>query len=297
MKQVLVILLLLSPLNVRAQKFLKPITIGLCRYDEFQDSKALTDKVTKTFISTMDSLSKKYEFVFITDKSSIQNKQIDLAVEINLDYNGSKNTSLGNLFNYKSVFLFTDLKTDSLVAKVELIYKDLENISETALRSDDYKTFDKVFSKIAIPVRFLLSPANQKTKELGLCLTVEEIIKPQNKSNLKIATDLTHILNNALVYHQKQYGLLYYDNYKTAHKLKYTSQSCSVITGSLEVIGKKYILKIKYGNTMLNPKYPRQVRTEFYLDIDRISNGDYYEATWQINKSVYSFLENNVKGQ
>ncbi|MFZ2907495.1 MAG: hypothetical protein WAZ98_14920 [Cyclobacteriaceae bacterium] len=295
MKQRLFILLMLASLNIHAQKFLTPITIGIKRSverNEVENSNKLSDKVATALSEAIDSLSGKYEFEFVNLAKNPE-EHIDLLVDISLGYNNRTSISYGSLFKYKSEITFKDFETDSTVAKVELLYKDLENIPINTLMADDYGTYDKVFSKIAVPVHRVLNPLSDAPANC-FCLAIGKVIDSKSGTSPEVAFKLTHILNNALAYHQKQYVFQYFDCYKAQSRNTETPKTCSLINGLLEQVNGRYVLQIKYGKGPVNLTHPRQVSTTFSFDPQRIADGDYYEAIWQLNKSVYSFLENNV---
>lgn len=293
MKYILLCLAFL-PETVLAQAFLKKIEIGVqpdvvC--NESGDFVALAKKVSKAYEQSLKSLSNDYEFDF-TKLTKEAAKSTDLVVTIKLGYNDRTSISYGELFRYKTETIFAAAKTDSVVAKVETIYKDLVGISEETLAVDSYNTFGKTMSKIAVPMNTILNPAVSKKEGDCLCVVISSILKA-NDSNKNTAAHFTTILNNAIVFQQSQYHVAYYDHYKGEAVSKIASP-CYQIKGVLNDTLDSYVLLMEY-DPLLNLQSPKKVKTKFVFAKKSIDEGDYYQAIWQLNKSVYDLIENNVK--
>jgi|GEM_PF-4118187 len=293
MKYIVLFYLVFLPNTVLPQAFLKKIEIGLkpdvvC--NEPGNFVALAKKISNAYEKSLKSLSNAYEFNFI--KVTKEADKTDLVVTIKLGYNDRTSFSYGELFKYKTETIFVAAKTDSVVAKVETIYKDLVGISEETLAVDSYETFGKTMSKIAVPMNTVLSPQVPKNESDCLCVVISSILKA-SEANKNTAVHFTTILNNAIVFQQSQYHVLYYDQYKEGAVSKIAGP-CHQIKGVLNDTPGNYVLAMEY-DPLLNLQSPKKVKTKFVFAKKPIDEGDYYQAIWQLNKSIYDLIENNAK--
>jgi hypothetical protein len=280
--------------GLNAQSFLPEISVGFSekvKIHGFDDANGLSDKLSTALKHVVDSLSKAYDYKFIISSNELRT-EADLIIDVSLRLSEVKGISYGELFKYTSIILFKEAKTDSIVAKAEITYKDLLNSSMELLISGDFSTYSKVLSKLIIPLHKTLPPTNILNDRPCLCLMLEGPSKSKINQQRNVAETLTNILNNALVHHQKYYSYEYYDKYKSKNKGTTPPRNCHSIKGTLSVVDGSYQFRLNFDNT-LNLSVPKQVQVEFYFDTKRIASGDYYEAIWQINKSVYTVLDNN----
>ena len=69
---------------------------------------------------------------------------------------------------------------------------------------------------------------------------------------------------------------------------------CHQVTGVLNDTPDNYVLAMEY-DPLLNLQSPKKVKTKFVFSKKPIDEGDYYQAIWQLNKSIYDLIENNAK--
>jgi hypothetical protein len=291
MKFFSVVLFIFLSFECFSQTSLKKITIAAnpIALSGFVDKEHLAEKVESALTILFDSLSREYAFDFNgIDKGA----KGDIIISATIAYKVLPNFAETQLFRYNLEVDFKELKTDSVIAKVALLYKDLINIPVEILVSEGFSTYRKVFSKIILPVATPLIPAATESADC-LCLTIKQTFNFQQRSIAELAKTLTYIYSNALSFHQGNYSYQYYNEYESGLRAK-RPKSCQVIKGSLRKNGDDYHLTMRYGIRSMNLTSPRHVEKDFIFNGDRINEADYYEVIRRINKSVYSFLENNT---
>ncbi len=278
----------ISPL-VWAQSLLKPISIELSPTVVIQDSgdlSAMSNRISVVYRKALIDLAREYNLNFV----ELDTRHIDISVNVKLGLNDKYQNAYGKFFKYTTRTLFTAAKTDTTIAIVEIIYKDINGISDVELYDDCYDSFKQVFTKIAVPLERILEPVPPNFKENCLCLSINAAIV-SNKNEKSLGMLLTHVLNNAIIFQQSDHRLQYFDGYKREQPNP-PPKSCHEIRGLLKDTKTKYVLELQHDQ-QLNLKIPKPVKTKITFKKGLIVKGDYYEAIWQINKSIYDLIENN----
>lgn len=276
-----------------SQVLLRPIKIGFDKSinsEEIKEFGDLYDKLVSSIITGLDSLGRRHPINYVKLKDNLKNN-VDLIIRGRIYYTEKFSPNAGGLFKYKSQLSFISAKADTVIAMVEIVYKDLKKMSTQELRTDTREALEKVLDKIAVPMDSILRPNNPNNKMGRLCLKIERPIYTNLTNNKNVAEKMTHILNNALVFHQSNQRFVYLDSYRKSAKHLEEFENCYTIDGLLTEIGDKYLLELNYPKS-INLSDPKNVNTIFYFDKSLIDNLDYYQAIWQLNKSVYDMISN-----
>ncbi|MFZ2907500.1 MAG: hypothetical protein WAZ98_14945 [Cyclobacteriaceae bacterium] len=150
-----------------------------------------------------------------------------------------------------------------------------------------------------VPMNRVLIPKNASNKKT---FSINDFIRTENESNRKVAINLTHLINNILVYNQPEYPrkvfsrpteYVYFNNYLSRRKRHKKSEF--IINANLkDDINGKLILSFNFQGKNVNLIAPEPLTTIVSLNKNRLLAGDYSEAMLIIYPLLREFILMNT---
>lgn len=153
--------------------------------------------------------------------------------------------------------------------------------------------------KYLVPFREILTPVNIENKVIK-SFSIDEFIRVDNSEDSDIAINLTHLLNNIMIFNQSTFKRRVYKNntkynYNNNYALKKKQKSNIVIQPRLRRDSEgNYQLVFFFKGKDVNLDVPQKIQTTFILNRKRLIDGDYSEVMLKVGPVIGEFRLMNL---